>query len=167
DPETGKAGWDWLAVEEGFWGHPEIDSGGGIWFPPAIDTQRGVSYWGTGNPAPVPGIKGWPNGSSRPGPNLYTNSLVALEHQSGKLLWYNQVKPHDLFNLDFQISPILATVKINGSDQGIVIGSGKLGTIYGFDSGTGQTLWSTPVGVHQNDTLSALPLDPSTPWVAP
>ncbi len=51
-----------------------------------------------------------PNGSSRPGPNLYTNSLMALDHKTGKMLWYNQVKPHDLFNLDFQISPMLATV---------------------------------------------------------
>jgi glucose dehydrogenase len=67
--------------------------------PDAIDTERGVSYWGTGNLSPVPGLKGYPNGSSRPGPNLYTNSLVALDHRLGKFLWYNQVKPHDLFNM--------------------------------------------------------------------
>jgi outer membrane protein assembly factor BamB len=167
DPNTGQSSWHWQVVEDGFWGHPEINSGGGLWFPPAIDTQRGISYWGTGNPSPVPGIKGYPNGSSRPGPNLYTNSLVALDHSSGKLVWYNQVKPHDLFNLDFQISPILATVNISGSDQQIVIGSGKLGTIYAFDQETGKTLWSTPIGLHQNDQLAALPLDQSTTWVAP
>lgn len=166
DPDTGSPVWQWQVVEAGFWGHPDINSGGGLWFPPAIDTQRGVSYWGSGNPAPLAGIKGWPNGSSRPGPNLYTNSLIALD-DTGKLVWYNQVKPHDLFNLDFQISPILATVKANGGERKIVIGSGKLGVVYGFDQDTGKTLWSTSIGLHQNDGLSELPLDQSTTWVAP
>src|SRR5581483_7426541 len=166
DPATGQPIWHWQVVEDGFWGNPAVNSGGGLWFPPAIDMQHGVSYWGSGNPSPIAGIKGYPNASSRPGPNLYTNSLIALD-RSGKLVWYNQVKPHDLFNLDFQISPILATVKINGGDQKIVIGSGKLGTVYGFDQATGKTLWSTPIGLHQNDQLPALPVDQSTTWVAP
>ena len=168
NPETGQPTWHFQVVEDGFWGHPEVNSGGGLWFPPAIDTQTGVSFWSSGNPSPVPGLKDWPNGSSRPGPNLYTNSLIAVDHRTGKLLWYNQVKPHDLFNLDFQISPILATIKIDGSDHRIVIGSGKLGTVYGFDEETGKTLWSTPIGLHQNDNLQELPVDlASTTWVAP
>jgi outer membrane protein assembly factor BamB len=167
DPKTGKPQWFWQVVEKGFWGHPEVNSGGGLWFPPAIDTETGVSFWSSGNPSPVPGIKGWPNGSSRPGPNLYTNSMIALSFD-GKLLWYNQVKPHDLFNLDFQISPILAKIPINGQDTDIVIGSGKLGVVYGFDEKTGKTLWKTSVGFHQNDELQELPVDPeSTTWVAP
>jgi outer membrane protein assembly factor BamB len=167
DPKTGKPLWFWQVVEKGFWGHPEVNSGGGLWFPPAIDTETGVSFWSSGNPSPVPGIKGWPNGSSRPGPNLYTNSMIALSFD-GKLLWYNQVKPHDLFNLDFQISPMLAKVPINGQDTNIVIGSGKLGVVYGFDEKTGKILWKTSVGFHQNDELQKLPLDPeSTTWVAP
>jgi outer membrane protein assembly factor BamB len=167
DPETGQPGWHWQAVEDGFWGNPKLNSGAGLWFPPAIDTERGVSFWGTGNPSPVPGLKGYPNGASRPGPNLYTNSLVALDHRTGDMLWYNQVKPHDLFNLDFQVSPMLATVSLQGEDRPIVIGSGKVGTVYGFDAQTGETLWSTPIGLHQNDELQALPLDQSTTWVAP
>jgi outer membrane protein assembly factor BamB len=166
NPETGEPTWHWQVVEDGFWGHPDVNSGGGLWFPPAIDTATGISYWGSGNPSPLPGIKGFPNGSSRPGPNLYTNSLIALD-RAGKLAWYNQVKPHDLFNLDFQISPVLATVKIGGQDRGIVIGSGKLGIIYGFDAASGEMLWHTPVGLHQNDELDALPVDDSTTWVAP
>jgi glucose dehydrogenase len=165
--ETGQPVWSWQAVEEGFWGRPDVNSGGGLWFPPAIDTQRGVSYWGTGNPSPVPGLKGLPNGASRPGPNLYTSSLVALDHRTGALLWYNQVRPHDLFNLDFQVSPLLATVSLAGGERTIVIGSGKLGVVYGFDQDTGETLWSTPVGLHQNDDLTELPVDASTTWVAP
>lgn len=167
DPDKGHLIWKFQTVEEGFWGHPEINSGAGLWFPPAIDTQSGISYWGTGNPAPFPGIKGWPNGSSRPGPNLYSDSIIALDHNTGKLLWYNQVLPHDLFNFDFQVSPILATVRINGSERGILMGSGKGGVVYGFDQETGETLWRTPIGLHQNDNLTALPEDQSTVWVAP
>jgi outer membrane protein assembly factor BamB len=167
DPETGKETWHWQVVEEDFWGNIELNSGGGLWFPPAIDIETGASYWGTGNPSPVPGLKGYPNGSSRPGPNLYTNSLIALDHRTGKLLWYNQVRPHDLFNLDFQISPMLATVDINGSERKIVIGSGKLGVVYAFDAESGETIWNTPIGLHQNDDLTELPVDDSTTWVAP
>jgi alcohol dehydrogenase (cytochrome c) len=92
--------------------------------------------------------------------------MIALD-RSGNMVWYNQVKPHDLFNLDFQLSPILATVPINGTDTDIVIGSGKLGIVYGFDRKTGNTLWKTSIGLHQNDELQELPVDDSTTWVAP
>jgi glucose dehydrogenase len=166
NPETGDVKWKWQAVEEGFWGHPEINSGGGLWYPTAIDTQSGITYWDTGNPSPIPGLKDYPNGSSRPGPNLYTNSIVALDHLSGKMLWYYQVSPHDLFNLDFQDSPILATATMNGNSRDIVIGAGKSGRILGFDRQTGEKLWDTSVGLHKNDTLQELPLG-ETVWVAP
>lgn len=166
DPETGEPAWQWQSVEEPFWGNPDLNGGGGIWLPPAVDTQHGVSYWGTGNPSPAPGIRNFPNGSSRPGPNLYTDSLVALDH-TGKLIWYNQVKPHDLFNLDFQISPVLATVNANGGDQDVVIGSGKLGKVLAFDRQSGKALWTTSIGTHQNDDLSQLPEDETTTMVEP
>jgi outer membrane protein assembly factor BamB len=164
--DTGKQVWQWTSVEEGFWGHPEVNSGGGIWYPPAIDLNNGNTYWTTGNPSPVPGIAKWPDASSRPGPNLYTNSLVALNHLTGEMLWYNQVKPHDLFNLDFHVSPILATVSIDGEDHDIIIGSGKLGRVIGFDRATGETLWDTSIGLHQNDELQEL-TPGETVWVAP
>jgi outer membrane protein assembly factor BamB len=74
------------------------------------------------------------------------------------MLWYNQVRPHDLFNLDFQNPPILATVTIDGQARDTVIGSGKLGIIYSFDRETGEIIWQTPVGDHVNDELTELPL---------
>lgn len=130
-----------------------------MWYPPSIDVDRGVTYWGIGNPAPWPGTGAFPNGSSRPGPNLYTNSIVALDHDSGELEWFNQVKPHGLFDHDFQLTPILATVNIEGSDRDIAIGAGKLGKVIAFDRDTGEMLWSTPVGVHNgNAELTELPL---------
>ena len=82
------------------WGDPEVNAGGGAWYPPAIDTEAGVVYWGIANPAPFPGTEGFPNGTSRPGPNLYTNSVVALDVHTGELQWYHQAIEHDLFDRD-------------------------------------------------------------------
>jgi outer membrane protein assembly factor BamB len=158
DQQTGKTVWSWSTVDSAdIWGNQDVNSGGGAWYPPAIDMNTGIIYWGTGNPAPWPGTKDFPNGSSRPGPNLYTNSMVALDAMTGKLLWYNQVLPHDLFDMDFQNSPILASASINGSPKDIVIGSGKLGKVYAFDRKMGEIYWQTPVGQHQNDDIKELP----------
>ena len=117
-----------------------------------------MTYWGTGDPSPFPGTKDFPNGSSRPGPNLYTNSMLALDHNTGELAWYNQVKPHDLFDLDFQAPPIIADLEIEGEERPVVIGSGKLGRVIAFDRRNGDILWDTPVGDHQNDELQEIPL---------
>ncbi len=157
DHETGEMVWRFQVIEEDFWGHPEINGGGGVWYPPGIDTTTGMTFWGTGNPAPFPGIVGYPNAASRPGPNLYTNSMLALDAETGELAWYNQVKPRDLFDLDFQISPVLASAQASGQDRDIVLGSGKLGKIYAFDRESGEILWETSVGIHQNDELEEVP----------
>ncbi|HWQ89017.1 MAG TPA: PQQ-binding-like beta-propeller repeat protein [Desulfitobacteriaceae bacterium] len=158
EQNTGKVIWSFDTVDsKDIWGNQLVNSGGGAWYPPAIDTVSGIMYWGIGNAAPWPGTKDFPNGSSRPGPNLYTSSIVALDSKDGKLIWYNQVAPHDLFDYDFQISPILAAVNIDGVNQEIVIGAGKMGKVVAFDRKTGKTIWSTPVGTHKNDTLTELP----------
>ncbi|MBW3632446.1 MAG: PQQ-binding-like beta-propeller repeat protein [Chloroflexi bacterium] len=157
DQETGEVIWRFQTVEEGFWGAPEINSGAGLWFPPAIDGERDMLYYGTGNPAPFPGIIGWPNGSSRPGPNLYSNSLIVLDRQSGELQWYHQPKPHDLFDLDFHLSPMLATVELDGQTRDLVIGSGKLGRILAYDRENREVVWDTEVGEHENDELDGVP----------
>src|SRR6266566_1407404 len=157
DVRTGKDIWTFNTIKDGYlWGNPNINSGGGAWYPPAIDTVTGTTYWGTNNAAPWPGIKGFPNGSSRPAPNLYTESEIALD-RSGRLQWFNQVKPHDLFDYDFQISPILATASVAGSSRKIVIGAGKGGYVIAFDRQTGSQLWKTAVGLHHNDNLAPIP----------
>jgi glucose dehydrogenase/plastocyanin len=160
DEQTGSTKWSFNTVKDGdLWGNPGVNSGGGAWYPPAIDTATGVTYWGTGNPAPFPGTTDFPNGTSRPGPNLYTDSELALD-SSGQLQWAQQIKPHDLSDADFQSSPILATLTSSaGAAQDVVIGSGKLGTVVSFDRHTGEQLWQTPVGTHQNDDLDSFPAD--------
>lgn len=158
DQNTGKIKWSFNTVDsDDIWGNKAVNSGGGAWYTPAIDTAKNILYWGIGNPAPWPGTVDFPNGTSRLGKNLYTNSLVALDQKTGKLLWYNQVLPHDLFDFDLQISPILTSVNINGRIKDIIIGAGKMGRVYGFDKKTGEKIWETSVGTHLNDTLKVLP----------
>lgn len=157
DEQTGRIKWSFNTVKDGdLWGNPQVNSGGGAWYPPAIDTRTSTTYWGTGNAAPFPGSQQYPNGSSRPGPNLYTASELALA-SSGQLQWYQQVKPHGLFDDDFETSPILTTATVNGVQQQVVIGSGKLGYVVAFNAQTGQQLWKTAVGQHQNDETQTIP----------
>lgn len=143
DAKTGKKKWHFDTVPENLWGKPTVNAGGGVWYPPAFD-GKGAMYVGVGNPAPFPGTKKYPFGSSRPGPNLYTDSLVKLNAKTGKLEWYNQVTPHDLYDWDFQGPPIL--VKAGGKEM--VVAAGKSGIVLAADPKTGKTIWQRTVGKH-------------------
>lgn len=151
DGKTGKQAWTWDTVPKSLWGNPKVNAGGGLWYPPSFD-EKGSMYVGTGNPVPYPGTPQEPWGESRPGPNLWTNSLVKLDAKTGKLDWYHQSTPHDLYDWDFQNSPIL--VKAGGRD--VAIGSGKNGIVTAVDVKTGKPVWSTEVGEHNGHTDDGL-----------
>ncbi|MEZ5244887.1 MAG: PQQ-binding-like beta-propeller repeat protein [Acidimicrobiales bacterium] len=153
DAATGEVVWTFDTVlGDDLWGNPDVNSGGGSWYPPAIDPERGLVYWGVANPAPFPGTAEFPNGSSRPGPNLYTNSAVALDIATGELQWYHQVIPHDIFDRDLVHTMIVDLA--DGSD--LVVATGKGATVVGIDPDTGAPLWETPVGRHENDELDEI-----------
>ena len=143
DAKTGKKKWHFDTVPTSLWGNPKVNAGGGVWYPPAFD-GKGSMYFGVGNPAPFPGTAKFPYGSSRPGPNLYTNSLVKLDAKTGKLDWYHQVTPHDIYDWDFQGPPIL--MKAGGKQ--IVVAAGKSGIVLAADPKTGKVLWQVAVGKH-------------------
>jgi outer membrane protein assembly factor BamB len=143
DAKTGKKVWSWDTVPKSLWGNKKLNAGGGLWYPPSFD-EKGFMYFGTGNPVPYPGTPSQPWGKSRPGPNLWTNSIVKLNAKTGKLEWFYQSTPHDLYDWDFQNSPILA--KAGGRD--VAIGSGKNGFVTAVDAKTGKVVWNTPVGEH-------------------
>ncbi len=84
DGKTGKKLWHFDTVPKGLWGKPQVNSGGGLWYPPSFD-EKGFMYFGVGNPAPFPGTEEEPWGSSRPGANLYSDSIVKLDAKTGKL----------------------------------------------------------------------------------
>ncbi|HWG61585.1 MAG TPA: PQQ-binding-like beta-propeller repeat protein, partial [Streptosporangiaceae bacterium] len=143
--KTGAPKWTWDEVQN-LWGTAQqetaLNSGGGQWYAPSFDSQGNI-YLGVANPGPLGGSRAYPWGTSRPGPNLYTDSVVKLSPR-GKLLWYYQLTPHDLYDWDLQDPPMLTTV--NG--RAVVVDGGKAGIVIELDARTGKLLWKTPVGVH-------------------
>jgi outer membrane protein assembly factor BamB len=169
DAETGKPRWKFATVPEDLWdsAHTNINSGGGLWHPPAFD-DNGDVYIDIANPAPWPGTQQFPWGSSRPGPNPHSNSAVKLNKDTGKMIWATQVLKHDVYDWDLQLPPVLA----KDGDRNIVLASGKQGFVYSLDAGNGSIIWKTSVGKHNgHDTdnepalrgeLDALPKLPVT-----
>src|SRR5450755_3309612 len=139
--KTGVPEWSWNSVQN-LWGNPGVNSGGGLWYTPSFDAQGNI-YMGVANPGPLFGTKKYPLGSSRPGPDLYTDSVVKLS-PAGKLLWYYQLSPHDLYDWDLQNSPVLTTAH----GQPVVIDAGKAGILIELNATTGKLLWKLPAGVH-------------------
>ncbi|HEY1777873.1 MAG TPA: PQQ-binding-like beta-propeller repeat protein [Solirubrobacteraceae bacterium] len=145
DAGTGGVRWRFDTVEHP-WPHPLQAGGGGIWYPVSIDAN-GRLYAGTANPTPWGGSPRFPNGAAFPGPVPYTDSLVVLDARTGRLLWHDQVTPHDIRDYDLEATPILAT--IDGAPM--VFGAGKAGLVVAWNRRTRRRVWSTPVGLHRND----------------
>ena len=151
DQQTGDILWSFNTIEsDDVWGRPDINSGGGAWYPPSIDLDRRVSYWGISNPYPFPGAAGFPNGSSRPGDNKWTDSILAIDLDTGELKWGHQAIAHDIFDRD---AVITALVEIDDG-RTVVISTGKMGRVIGLDD-DGNVLWDIPVGMHKNDHLTS------------
>lgn len=153
DAKTGKKLWKFNTVPTSLWGNPKVNSGGGLWYTPAFD-GKGFIYFGVGNPAPF-GNPEFPYGSSRPGPNLYTNSIVKLNAKTGKKIWHFQLNPHDIYDWDFQGPPIL--VESKGRD--VVLAAGKVGYVAALDAENGKLIWKRAVGKHNGhdeDNLLAM-----------
>lgn len=158
DLSTGAVLWYFDTTTDNLWGNPRVNSGGGLWHPPAVD-ENGDFYLGVANAAPYPGLPGHPNSTSRLGDNDYANCLVKLDEATAQVEWYINVKPHDLFDLDNHLSPVLATISRNGVDTPVVFTSGKHGIVVCADQASGDEIWRTPVGIHSNDNLQELPDD--------
>jgi alcohol dehydrogenase (cytochrome c) len=154
--KTGAPEWSWNQ-DQNLWGNPGVNSGAGLWYTPSFDAQGNI-YMGIANPAPVFGTKAYPLGSSRPGPDLYTDSVVKLS-PAGKLLWYYQLTPHDLYDWDLQNPPVLTTA--NG--RPVVIAGGKAGIMIELDAQTGKLLWQRPVGGHYGHENDGVLTEHATP----
>jgi alcohol dehydrogenase (cytochrome c) len=154
--KTGAPEWSWNQ-DQNLWGNPAVNSGAGLWYTPSFDAEGNI-YMGIANPAPIFGTESYPLGSSRPGPNLYTDSVVKLS-PAGKLLWYYQLTPHDLYDWDLQNPPVLTTA--NG--RPVVIAGGKAGIMIELDAQTGKLLWQRPVGAHQGPQNGGLLTEHATP----
>jgi outer membrane protein assembly factor BamB len=153
DATNGKVLWYFDTTTDNLWGNPRVNSGGGFWHPPSVD-EEGKLYIGIGNPAPWPGTTDWPNGTSRPGDNLYTNCILKMDPATGTLEWYYQVVPHDLFDRDNQLTPVLADL---ADGRKVVFISGKHGYVVCLERHSGDVLWRIPVGKHENDDVTEIP----------
>lgn len=154
DANTGSTVWSFQTVLKPKKGQY---SGGGLWYPPAVDANGDV-YLGVANPGLWPNSPKNPNAALRPGANLYTDSLVVLDGSTGKLKWYRQVIAHDVRDYDLMIPPVLYTP--SGGSQ-LVIGAGKMGKVFAWNAATGARVWQASVGKHLNDT-GPLPKKPVT-----
>ncbi len=117
------------------WGPKTLDWGGaGTWMSGSYDPELNILYWGTGNP--------WPDfyGGDRPGDNLYTDSLIALDGDTGKLKWYFQFTPHDVWDWDAQEFPVLLDLPYKGKTRKLVTQANRNGFYYVLDRVTGEFL---------------------------
>jgi alcohol dehydrogenase (cytochrome c) len=150
DIHTGKQVWRFNAIpgpgEPGneTWGGDSWKTGGGsIWVTGSYDAATNLTYWGVGNPGPD-----W-NGDSRPGDNLYTDSVVALDADTGKLKWYYQFSPHDEFDYDSVQVPVLADMEWTGKDgvkkpRKVMMWANRNGLFYVLDRTSGEFLLGKP-----------------------
>ena len=145
DKKTGKEVWRfWTIPEPGqpgseSWTGPAWQKGGGpIWTTGTYDPDLNLMYWGVGNPGPD-----W-NGDGRPGDNLYTDSVIALDPDTGKLKWHYQYTPHDEFDYDATQVPVLADIQFNGANRKVLMQANRNGVFYVIDRTNGQFLLAKP-----------------------
>lgn len=151
EASTGRKLWHFATAPEELWGSESVNAGGGVWYSPAFD-EEGNMYIGTANPAPFPGTEQSPWGSSRPGPNLYTDAIVKLNAKTGKVEWHYQQTPHDLYDWDLQDPPIL----MSAGGRKEVVAAGKSGWVIALDPANGKVLWKRSVGTHNGHDSDGL-----------
>ena len=115
-----------------------LRKGGPTWLTGSFDAQQNLLIWGTGNPSPD-----W-NGDSRPGDNLYTDSAIALDVDTGQLKWYFQFVPHDVHDWDAVQVPVLVDAEWKGQPRKLIYWAHRGGFFYVLDRETGKFLFGTP-----------------------
>ena len=138
DAETGKTQWQWDATPP--LGTPSSTTGGNTWMTGTYDPDLNLIYWGTGNPTPVL------TGSTRPGDNLYTCSIVALNPDTGKLAWAFQPSPHDTHDWDAAETPVLVDGNFQGKPRKMLLQASRNGYYFVLDRTNGTSLLTTPFG---------------------
>jgi alcohol dehydrogenase (cytochrome c) len=112
--------------------------GGAMWVTGSYDVANNQVLWGTGNPIP------WSDPFYRPGDNLFTESLIAWNPDTGKMNWYHQYLPGDMWDYDEEGSSILIDTVVGGQPRKIITHAARNGFLYSFESANGQTLMAKP-----------------------
>jgi alcohol dehydrogenase (cytochrome c) len=138
DPETGATQWQWNSTPPA--GTPNQTTGGMTWMTGTYDPDLHLVYWGTGNPTPVL------NGTPRPGDDLYTCSIVALNPDDGKLAWAFQPSPHDTHDWDAVETPVLVDADFHGQPKKMLMQTSRNGYFFVLDRTNGKSLLTVPYG---------------------
>jgi alcohol dehydrogenase (cytochrome c) len=141
DPGTGKEIWRFNTVpgpgepgNESWAGQSWRTGGASIWTTGSYDPELNLTYWGTGNPGPDF------NGDNRAGDNLYSDSVIALDADTGKLRWHFQFTPRDLWDYDSTQVPVLADIPWQGRTRKVMIWANRNGFLYVLDRTSGEFL---------------------------
>ena len=145
DAKTGKEVWRFYTIpgtgepgNETWSGESWKTGGAGVWTTGSYDPETNLTFWGTGNPNPTG------NGPSRLGDNLYSDSVVALDADTGTLKWHYQFTPHDEMDYDSTQIPVLADVEFKGRMRKGLLFANRNGLMYLLDRTTGEFLQGKP-----------------------
>jgi alcohol dehydrogenase (cytochrome c) len=144
DPATGKHLWRTYTIPEptepggNTWkGDTWKYGGGSTWITGSYDPELKTVYWGIGNPGPF-------NAAVRPGDNLYTCSVLALDPQTGKIKWYYQFSPNNPYDYDSVAEMVLATVNVHGKPTKVILNANRNGFFYVLDRTNGKLIAANP-----------------------
>lgn len=153
DAKTGKQDWRWDSTDpKTFEGDSWKTGGGMVWTTPAIDTERNLVIFSTGNPNPDL------NGTSRKGDNLYTDSIVALDASTGKIKWHYQEVKHDVWDYDAVSNVVLFDAKDeNGKTVPVAAEAGKVGWLFEVNRDTGELIRKSEPLVKMSDNMFTTP----------
>jgi alcohol dehydrogenase (cytochrome c) len=145
DPVEGKLLWKFNTVpgpdepgHETWKGDAWKTGGAPTWTTGAYDAQNDVILWGTGNPSPEF------QANERPGDNLYSNSVIALDAKTGKLRWFYQFTPSDEHDWDGNQQPILAEIPWQGRKREVMLQANRNAFFYALDRKSGEFLFAKP-----------------------
>jgi alcohol dehydrogenase (cytochrome c) len=145
DARTGKFRWRlWTIPAPGEFGSDSwpgdlyLHGGATTWMPGTYDPELDTLYWTTSNAAPDF------DGTVRPGDNLYTACVLAVDATTGKLKWYFQFTPHDVYDYDANETPVLVDAEENESTRHLLLQANRNGFFYVLDRSTGKFLRATP-----------------------
>ena len=145
DAKTGKQMWrTWTIPAPGEFGSSSwpgdmyLRGGGTTWMPGTYDPELNTVYWGTSNAAPDF------DGAVRPGDDLYTACVLALDADTGKLKWHFQFTPHDLFDYDAAETAVLIDTTYKGMARKLLVEANRNGFLYILDRTNGKFLFATP-----------------------
>ena len=145
DAETGKLAWRfWTIPGPGEFGSTSWPGelykhgGGTTWMPGTFDSESNTLFWGTSNPSPDF------DGAVRPGDDLYTDCVLALDPDTGKLKWYFQFTPHDLFDYDATETAMIIDADFQGQPRKLLVEANRNGYLYVLDRTSGKFLAAVP-----------------------